>query len=597
MPNNQIDTRHLYGNEGEKTAGRFLVGEAKQKTPEDAIVRKLRFLVEEKNQLSPLDKLSAGPLSDEKVSTAIDRVISAERDPQTQKKVRPPGSESAKNLNKAKNAADFVQEFLKVGYQNMSDTQKDKYRTIARDAILRIYPDILKVWGNMSVNDQLKEMDRMLSDPEFAKHLKSILESIIDGAQEPKQIPQELLDRFNQKKTEFNLREKEVQSTEQDLNAIQDEYDSKYSSSTGSYTQDLQDLQVKEPQLIQEQTNAINALDRAKRTLDRLHSDFERARRIGNQNMMSQLNSEIAAQQKRMDRAQNQLDTVTRELDRLRALREDKRRLEEEIRRLERERDQRIIERDQAEIAYYTAWAEKNDFEEDIRRAEEQFIKDLETTLDKATEEWVKEQLQHYEEARDQLLREAGDQALIDGLQRRWNINRGRKFPEFDKRNIDADYAELIRNGPDEVILNTLIAGGMRREDAELKLAHDREFRERATREVVDRLLTRRLQTGKITEAEAMRIIDSPWGADAIQNAIEQKARYTGELDRLREAGVLDEGFIDKLKSLPHSKLLLILTLLFGTAIYGIGVGSLICLVGEGMRQVGKNYGVISRLF
>lgn len=595
-----IKINPLYGEKGKETAARFLIQDtAGQNTPEQRTIAKLRSIVE-KNPPSPLEGLAIKPISDEKILAALDKAISAERDPATQKKVRPPNSEHERKFKEAENSVQIYQEFLKKGYHQMPEWERNIYRTIAFKAIRRIYPDVVRAWEGMSDREKEMQMDRMLSDPEFARHVAAILESIVDGAQEPKQMPQELLDRVNQTKLEYDLKRKELEWMQRDYDKIKNYFDQEYETKgAGTRGQELEGMQPMNV-LEQKHTIAVNRLERENERLNQLYQQQATARSIRDPQVqaaeLTRLAGEIANQQITVEKAQKAVEKTAEDLNKRKTLEEEKKRLEDDLRRLERELVQKQIEFDHAEKAYFTALADKNDFEEDIRRSEEEFLRNLNSVMEKATEEWIRGELQRYEEARDQLLREAGEQYLERGLQRRWNINRGRKAPEFNKRTIDEDYSDLIRKGPDEVILRTLVEGGMSREDAEIKLANDKQFRERATRAVVDRLLTRRLQTGKITEAEAMRIIDSPWGADAIQNAFEQKAKYTGELNRLREAGLLDGGFIDKLKALPHNKWLLILAALFGLGVYGIGVGSLIDLVGEGAHQVRQNYGQIGKL-
>lgn len=600
----EISTTSLYGEEGKETAAHFVVQKDKMgrlitPTPREKTLDMLRSIIA-KNSPTPLKDLVIKPISDEKIEAAIDRAISAERHPRTQRKTRPVGSVHKDKFDRAMRAANLYQDFLKVGYNGMSDAQKQIYRQKAWEAIRRIYPDVVRAWAGMTDDQQKRQMDRILSDPAFAKYVATIFEEVVDGAPEPKKLPQELLDRVSQTKLEYDTKQHDTNWVQRDYDRLRVEYDREYViKDPGSRGADLDAMQ---PMVVleREYANAVNTLNREKARLDQLHDLLAVAQRIRDPatqaTEVTRINGEIASQQIIINTAQQAVDAAAADRDKRKALEDDKKRLEEALRQLEQELDKKQIELRQAETAYFDALADKNDAEQDILRAEREFIETLESVFEKATEKWVQEELQHYEEARDQLLRESGDQALADGLQRRWTIKRGKKAPEFNKRTINNDYSELIRNGPDNVIIRTLVDGGMSEEDARLKLENDTQFRERATQAVVERLLTRRLQTGKITEAEAMRIIDSPWGANAIQKALEQRAKYTGEINKLREAGLLDGGFINKLKSLPHNKLLLILAVLFGLGVYSIGIGPLIGLVGEGVNQVRQNYGQIGKL-
>jgi hypothetical protein len=230
------------------------------------------------------------------------------------------------------------------------------------------------------------------------------------------------------------------------------------------------------------------------------------------------------------------------------------------------------------------------------------FASKLKGVPETAVRAYLEDMTRKYEQAREALIKQNGDEQLSKGLADRWNfrsrsIGRG-KTGELNKDAVRQDYKDLVSNGPDAVVIRTLMAGGMGYDEAKAKLESDEGFAKRARHDVVERLLTRQFQSGKITTAELERITDNKeWGGpELIRRAIENRAQYLGnqDLETLKAAGLHSSEFAEKVKALPRNRLiqLLLLLLVVGTlTIDALGGFGLVTAATKGVVAVGSAIG------
>ena len=142
---------------------------------------------------------------------------------------------------------------------------------------------------------------------------------------------------------------------------------------------------------------------------------------------------------------------------------------------------------------------------------------------------------------------------------------------KFDKGIIDERFSKLVGAGADtgpraimfDLLTDPAMPGSMSGVDANAKL-NDPEFVKRMQVKVVESLVTRKLQSGKMNEQQARRVIESDWGKDMINKAIVNKKNIKGQMDALKQSGALG-GFGEWMKKKSGGNALMFLALILGT--------------------------------
>lgn len=578
-----------------------------------------------------LEDLAVTPASSTQTEAAIDKVVGFKwKDTGTKDaagnpiRIKERDTSQKAAFNAARREVEFVNVFLKNGYSNLAETDGTKLaytyvdsagatksvtiaeylqdcRQRAFDTIKAVWPNAGEVIGRETAETQKRMLDKMLRDPEFAKHMKARLEEIISGAQEPKSIPQEVLDAVRKTKLEYDTKLKEEQWASDDLTKKKDELRDEYETippkagTKGEQLAKMKPLAVLEANKKAAEKDVENkqlAFDAAQAA----YNDIKNTRGADPIDV-NEARRELVDARDAFTKAQAKLNTAIAALAARKELEEYKVKLQDEIRRLQQELDKKQLERQTAETAYFDALATKDERELELGRSEASFLSKLKGVEGEAVRKYLQAELGKYEVTREEILKEHGDDALAQGLQDRWNKKNKRN--EFNKSTIESDFKTFINKGDQgltEIVVKTLVAGGMSEKEARAKIVNDKEFATKAKGDVVERLLTRRLQTGGINEGEARRIIDMPGGEDAIENAIAARAKYNGTLEKLKEEGLLKGEFVRKLKKLSNNRLVQVLMLLLGVggllavdAMAGLGVANFLGVkAAEGATYAGN---------
>lgn len=567
---------------------------------------------------APLSEFQTTPVSSASAAEAVEKSIGWEwkniTDPLNptevigRKKDRSPTAIASKADAEA--YIDIVQNFLKKGYSDktMSDPERKVYQDIALKTALKIWGETAVVLEGVSDTERRKLMDRILKSPLYAEKLKEALEAAVEFGKKPPEVTAEVEEQVDGAKFDFEIKKKELKALQDKLVMAKDL--AKEYGHTETEGKQIAALQVRQASLgtVRDKIAEINdkvadakvkvaqltAIDKKKGGLD----PTQTAQLNEATNLPDEVRDELNSA-KRLERE------IVAEAAVLTRLQGEKKAAEAEQRKLEEEEQKKYLEVQRAQKRYFTLLAEKDEIEVDSQRHEKSFKSKLEGAPEAAMRSYLEEMVKEYEEARETLIKKNGDAQLSIGLANRWNFPGGpgtkKRSGELNKAAIKEDYTTLIVDGPDEVVIRTLIAGGMGREEAVAKLENNESFAKKARQDVVERLLSRQLISGKISPTEAARIVENnEWGGSGLINrALENRLNYVAapEREALKAAGVLSSGFSEKLRSLPKDKLIRLLIMILVIGVLSLNLlgsfGLLTAAVGKvGAVATGAYHGV-----
>lgn len=593
-------TDQLYGEKGKETMARAMFSESKAlENPNQRMARELREHKDAgESPPTVLESLAIKPLSSTEVKGAIDKAVHGEWKDETdaygktQRKIERKG-EDLTHFRTAFEAAEFVQEFLKNDYGSLlkrrdrvnavyikkdPETGKDSTTRVNIDAYLTrcresAYKAIQSFWPEAQVAldnagaGQDKMLDRMLKDPKFAIAVRTRLQAVIDSASTSEEVPVQLKDQVGKAKLDYDTKEKELAWLSDDLIKKEEEYEREFGTPiTGSKgdilaklpSNDILDLDIaKENKLIKDK----------RREITRLEAPLKTAHIAKDTGEVTRISGEMAAHQQAIDEAEDRKSEAEKKKLQRTEIEAAEKRLKGEREQLKRDVQKKQLERDEAQNLWFLSQAGIDEKEEDRKRAQKSFVSKMEGVMGEATREYLTQQMGDYEKARDHLIEGKGEEAYEQGLLNRWN--KKDKKGELNKDVIDSDYDLFLKDGAGAVVRKLLTSGehGMTATQLEARLAKEPDFLKNKEAEVIERLLTRRLQTGKITDKEARRIIDMEGSDEIITRAIEMRAKYDGDdnaIAELRKAGLLGGELKRKLRALADNKLVRMLMLIFG---------------------------------
>jgi len=515
-------------------------------------------------------------------------------------------SETRDRYDSADKSFKFAQDFLKKGFvsgaEGMTAAEMDIYRETALNSILKPWPEAEQAMEGVGQAEREQMMDRMLRSPLFSEKMKEALQAAVDFGKKGKEIDPELV----RKKEDAQLEVERLVSKRESIKTRMDTAGIHFvPDSLAAYTPE----QIVE--LSKTTDESISALDKSLRTYAQQISAWERT--IDRYRGRKDLSDDEKDTRRRLE--ESIADAESKKLEEQGKL-DDKKALREEIKiklgglhsasRIEAELEDQLEDIEDkirvAEVKLLRIQADYNLARLESDGHEAAFASKLKGVPETAVRAYLEDMTRKYEQAREALIKQNGDEQLSKGLADRWNfrsrsIGRG-KTGELNKDAVRQDYKDLVSNGPDAVVIRTLMAGGMGYDEAKAKLESDESFAKRARHDVVERLLTRQFQSGKITTAELERITENKeWGGpELIRRAIENRAQYLGnqDLEALKAAGLHSSEFAEKVKALPRNRLiqLLLLLLVVGTlTIDALGGFGLVTAATKGVVAVGSAIG------
>lgn len=555
---------------------------------------KIREDLQQKGPRSALESLrQPKPPEQKKIDSLLDRNIGTERDA-SGKKVRRAGSDEDKRFKEAQEAEKLGKEFLEKGYDALSTTQKVAIYLKVEQAF-SAWPEGKTLLAGMPAADRQACMEGILKDPDFiAKHRASFGEANLKTVEEEALI--EAKRKFEEAKRGEEAKKRDIARNNGEKTSVDSQLEqfadrTAVGGTKGAKLQELENLDRDMPVL---QADLMAKNDQAAALRDS-QKDLEEMKRMAlyTRKDPTEFITKLADVRNELRTLQREIETLNKQVARKPFLEKEKVDLEQ--RKLELAEERSMLDGELKNLSQDRARLQADLAGEQLNRSsqEEDFVDGLKGTFSEATLRYLEDKITAAEEAQRRLFEEEEAKAVdpyekiaLEALRLRYEkeITRGgRKEYVLDKDKIKEDYPKLLdpAQGPKGILRDVLIAdldkrfppgspgraAELAKIEAKLK---DPDFVKKMEPKIAERLITRQIQTGKLTEDDVRVIRESDWGAGMINKALENKKGLKDEIEALYGKGAVESGsFWKDLKRMSNGSLLKLLLLMLGTAAFG----------------------------
>ena len=432
------------------------------------------------------------------------------------------------------------------GYDSLNNTQKRLVRTQVESALNR-YPHIQQELSGLREPTRTRLIEDMLKRPDFAANFRSIFEGNIDEfIQNNPDIRQEVARR----KEELDQAEREIDKNRNEKRQVGTklrEVTGKLSEfdAGGTKATELEGV-INDINTLRTELNNQKSL-RATADRDIKEKRAERSRmgrgdpdRATVTGEIDGLETDIQTYNQRIAEVEQEIKEKEEEKQKLLQEKAEherqKREQEEKLEQLQEETQDLLLKKSRAQTEYEII---KND----KVRQEQELINEFQKTLADATIEYMDNKMSEIEEAHNKILEEKAQKAsseaeekMFKALETRYGksvrskrlgIDRGWKY-EYNRAQIDSDWQTLMGQGPKEVARSIITANGL-----DPNLADNKEFLEKVQADMLKKLVGARIKKGGISNGEAEILINSDWGAAAVNGAIAENEAKTNQLREL----------------------------------------------------------------
>lgn len=584
--------------------------------PQDLAARRITQEAIEKGPRTAIESIGLPPLPDQRTAdNFINRHFYSEYN-NTGARVRRAGSESLNRYQEAQQRETIARTYVERGFDALNNNQRDEAITFAREALER-WPEARALFNTINPANtreaRIRETVRnMLRDPNFKVHAQTIFAEAFDPSKMPDIDPlmRAKLTRAEQNRTE---RRDSLNANGAERTAVANIIQTLRNPGTPDGLR-LQTLRSARPTLEQDQRNTERQINNYNDLINQRNSRLN-SPSCTDPAERTQLTNEINTLTYQINRVLTpELITTQTELgelrtleDRLSGAEQERRRLVEESETLRQRLTQAEEEYDAARIGFESsqnthdqAEQQFNDklrdvFREGMQRFLEKRIGDIETAQGKLIEQDanvkdpVEGRITTYLDQRYQRFVQRG------GVRRLWNPSNR----EFNRGVINADYRTLVNQGPDLLLRQVIGSTQMTDErgnprpqmtnaEVDAWIAANGEAANRLKAQVVEKVMTERIQTGNFTAGDARYIAGASWGKDIINKAIANRDRIRGELQALQDSGEIrgnpSEWLREQIRSNPAFWLMILLgggaigaiaPALIAGGIAGLGVSTL----------------------
>lgn len=475
-----------------------------------------------------------------------------------------------------------------VEYKNLTDPEKNIARDAARQVLLD-WPEAKAIFDSIKpatrIPDEInKTLDELFSRPDF----KPIARRLFAGVIKPEELHHIKTDLLA--KTERAKKTREYR--EQSLKNKNGEYDSynkiiegfKDPTKAGTDAERLENLKKGE---------AKNRADKQTKEDDirRKIEEIRRQERLAaNPTLAAAAFGRISTLESDISTLQSDISKIDGELNQITALEAKKQAAEENIRRVQEEQIKIKEDLDEADYQYHLARAEQEADNVQHIRSEEAVLDRFRGVFREGMRELLTKDIEKAEAAQAKRIEKADEDAkkattteeknILASVNTRWDRDISNRIAlrrwwnpnnrEFNRQQINRDYTRLMSEGADAVVANMMLENGVAPDllAAQAWLTANKDAADRMKAQVTETLLTRRIQTGSITEGDARFIAGSTWGKEAINKAIKNKDDIKRTIEGLEKRGIIKgsmgEGFYDLIRSNP----VFWLSLIFGSAAF-----------------------------
>lgn len=560
------------------------VGPPAPGSPQEAAAKIRERLAE--SPRSATESMRQQPIEQRRIDEFIDKNSGIERDARGIKK-RPVGSETKNRFDQMQKYAKLGKDYLEKGYDGLDAAQKGEVRMFVERTV-RAWPEAEAIFSGpppMPAADTQAIIEEILRNPEFRTKARTIFESAID----PSKALQEtavIEARTGYEEAKRQEDEKKAEETKNNLEGtrVDDELRlfSVVGGIDGAKLAELKGLERDLPELTMDLATKRADLEEARDDI-RYYSDRRRAL-ISRGQDTTEIENTLREKQTATRTFQREITGIQDKINRKQVL-EDER---EELTRKKQEIDAKksplkeeikVLTQDRlrAQADYASVQLTRTSQEQD-------FVDSLKNVFSETTMQYMEDKIAAAEQAQSQLIDEEkakttdpDEQKVLDALKQRWDFvewKGGRQTFKINKNQTKYDYGNLIAEGPKRILRDILMANTgltpgtpayqteIARIDAKL---NDPDFIAKVQPKVVERVITRQVQCGKVTEDDVRILRESDWGQGTIQAAINSKKELKSEIEQLYGQGALEGGALwQRLKRMSNGSLLKFLLIIFG---------------------------------
>lgn len=553
-------------------------------TPMQERAKALRQKTAKEGPRSTLDSLRK-PVGRSETLSLLDKNFGVDIDPATGKKIRAAGSPEETRFNNSKQRAEIISNYLEKGYDGLTPPEKIFVTNEIKNA-LSAWPPGQQFIDVLTPAEQQELFEKILKGQED-EDIK--LPATVRKLLEERMAQGVIADEVTEKQRKFDeLRQKETEIQNQvTLNATEltnvsgslAQFET-VGGTPGAKLRELERLQKKSTKLNQDLEEKTDQLETAKTQLNRLENQRDMLLATGAST--TAVDGLIPIKETAISGSKTEISRIQQQLDRKQALETEKASLEarkqtlgEEKARLQQQLQDAIRQRTGAQADFMKAKIERTE-------KEEKFADSIKNLFSDASINYLMDKIQVMEAADKQVFDEEkakavdpAEKALIDAMKgQRWEKDKRVGIGRFGRRTlrvldgkaIQVDFNTIMTaNGdPKEAMRQALQENGITVAEADAKV-NDPEFMKKMAPQFMEKLLTRAVEAGvKFTEHDARVIIESEWGAQMIDRAVDNSEALKKALERLGDKGVLEGRFSSWLKDKGGGSILKFLLLLLG---------------------------------
>lgn len=499
-------------------------------------------------------------------------------------------------FGEAKKLTSLGKDYLEKGFDPLDPARKTEIRK-AIEGVYNLWPDGKLVLDGMSPTDKQAFLDRVAKDPEFVEKVRSAYERATD----PSNLLQDNVSEVKKESLDAGRKAK----------AKQDEIDANNGRRTANdamleqFADRTAHGGIRGAKLV-ELENINNELPTLNSDLEDNQERYEAAREDVRQ--LEQLRGftmmrgeDIAGINTQISQRSVEVRALKREITRINGVLQRKTSLESELRNLSDSREQLANATDTLKGEFEQLQETQARSQANLASAksvrgtqEEGYLDGLRGVFSDATAEYALDKKQAADDAERRVIDDEiakavdpAEKALLQGMQNFdsdtiqesgfWKFKTRKSVRILNKVKIDGSFDNLVKvgGGPKEAIKAELIANGISLADAEAKV-NDAEFVAKMQPQFLEKLVSKKLQVGGMTEEDARRVVESDWGDGLIQKALAKNEQVNSALNELVNKGVITGTSAESLRKLSGKNLLWILAMILGSvAVGGLGAASL----------------------
>lgn len=528
---------------------------------------------------SALEALREKPKIDKGATDRLlDENIGIKRKPNGEKNRS--GAEKAR-FDEAKLWKGFNEELLEKGYDGMSATNQGVARTQVEQA-LRVWPQADNLLSSMPAAEKDAVIVELLKDPKFSMKFREVYDKTFSADKAIKDAVSEAQGRVLEVQARKTTIDGEVNLNTAKLNDINtrlDRYkiDPTTGNPVGADIVRIKDIETRLPSLNADLLTKNGELE----SLKDERKIMENSARVPGSGITP---ADIITKGAEIREKQKEIKDIEDQFAEKQSLEQNKIALDSQKLEVQQKLAELKVSREEVNRELSQARADASRADIGRTGGEEGFVDEIKGMVSETTMRAMEEKVSEAETAERELIeneiKASGDpaeKAILQALLERWEKDKTvgvwskSQIKVYNKEQINEDFSKLMTSGdPKEIMRNMMSSSGLSAAEIDAKLS-DPAFIDKLQPKVVERLLTYKMQTGKLNEDEVRRVFNSEWGVGMIQKAIARKGELQSALNDLEAKGILQGGMKEWLRKASGGSratfLLLLLAALAGSAV------------------------------